>query len=181
MTVEDFDFEGEAPDADSIPVYGLNKRQLAAAFNVSLKTINRWCLEGLPSRSSGSRKGGLRFDLPAAIEWRRAADLAEQGGDGESLADAKRRNAIAQAYARELANAEREGRLIEMESVRAIINDVYGDVRERIITLSGRVPTLDPGQRDQIDAAANDVLAELADRQRKLGITAEEPSKAEFG
>jgi hypothetical protein len=137
MTLEDDSWlEGRpaAADAVTIPVHGLTKRELAAAFNVPLKAIDKWTREGLPCRSTGSNRGGLRFDLPVAIEWRAAQREAEAAGDTTgTLADAKRRIALAQARRIELENAKEEGRLLQTETVSRYCKARYFAFRARFV------------------------------------------------
>jgi phage terminase Nu1 subunit (DNA packaging protein) len=180
MTADDFDFEG---DTDKIPLRGLNKRELCAVFDISPKTLNRWILEGLPSYSSGSRKGGLRFDLTAAIAWRRAADVAELGGDGDTLANAKRRNALAQARRREIDNAKLEGQLFPMDLLQKVIADRYSQFRQRLQMVDLSAFGLTERQRDDIQRAVDDALNDISVMKfsEDLDCEMEEPSETEFG
>ena len=105
-------------DALVIPVHGLTKRELSAATGYTIKQIDKLCREGLPCRTTGSNRGGLRFDLPVVIEWIAAQREAEAAGDTDgTLAEAKRRFALAQARRVELENAKAEGRLLDTEVV----------------------------------------------------------------
>ncbi len=62
----------ELPLPAEFPVDGLNREHLAAAFGVSVRTIAKWLLKGLPRRGGG-------FFLPECIAWFGAQEAAKKG------------------------------------------------------------------------------------------------------
>jgi len=128
----------------------------------------------MPSRSTGSKREGLRYDLAPCVEWRCAQARAEVGGDGNKTAEAKLRLAIAQAHAKELENVKREGRLIEMAAVKGLVEEAFGDIRAGLISLASQVTTLTDDQRAQLDSAIDDLMGEISTKESSFETAAEE-------
>src|SRR5689334_6727787 len=98
MTTDDW-LEGDASaDSESVPLRDLTKHEVSLATGYPLAAIDRLVRLGLPHRPGASKRAGLRFDLPAVIEWIAEHRAASRGGPDDSTAAAKRRSAL--AYAR---------------------------------------------------------------------------------
>ncbi len=168
--------EGDVPAAETVPVRGLSKRDLASATGYTLSQIDKLCRAGLPARAGASKRAGLRFDLPAVIEWIAEHRVAQQGGDGEPLHVVKRRLAAAQARRVELQNAERERELVPLDEFCSWIGQRHGEFRTRILSIPTQVHGLTDDQRDELEQAVWSALADLSGMTRESFI--EPPASA---
>jgi phage terminase Nu1 subunit (DNA packaging protein) len=154
--------EGEDQSTTRIPIHGLTKRELAAAFNMPPKQIDKFVREGMPSRSMGTNRGGLRFDLAPCVEFRIGRAVAAQGGsEDQSTVEAKRRLAVAQAQRKEIENAKLLEELVPLDLAIADGVRKAGAIRNGILTLPSQVHGLSDTQRDQLDAAIHDLLSDV--------------------
>jgi phage terminase Nu1 subunit (DNA packaging protein) len=154
----------EAPTATTIPVRSLTKRELADATNYTLTHIDKLCRAGLPARPTASRRQGLRFDLPEVIEWLCAHRAATQGGgEGETLAEAKRRIAVAQAEVKELERARLKEEFLPTDLVMKLIGDYYTVFSRRLQNIDSHVFGLTDKQRTELQDATYDLLAEISE------------------
>ncbi len=135
---DDFDFEG-SDEPLTVPVNGLTKRELADATGYPLNRIDKLVREGLPAIPAQSKRAGLRFDLPAVIEWVAEHRAAQRGGADDTTAGAKRRLAIAQAEKLETANKVAQGEFFVAAEVRASITENIARIRESLLTIPTRV------------------------------------------
>jgi phage terminase Nu1 subunit (DNA packaging protein) len=145
-----------------VPVHGLDKRDLSLALDKPLKAIDKMVREGLPVRSTGTKRGGLRFDLPTVIEWIAAERAAAVGGDGNSVTDAKRRLAVAQAGLKELERAKLEGELFPVKVFERLVSDIYTKFRARLQSLPLEVTDLSQRQHAQFEEAIHDALSDIS-------------------
>jgi hypothetical protein len=149
----------EAPEL--IPIFGLTKRQLAAALNTNLKTIDKWCRDGLPARSIGSKRGGLRFDLPIVVEWLRD----QERGDNDTLSDAKRKSMLAIAKKRDLEARKLAGELYPIDLFERYIVQRATVFRQRLQNIDLAVFDLTAQQRDDIRVSMDSALRDFAEME----------------
>lgn len=55
-----------------------NKKEIAALFSVSTRTVERWCTRGLPCITIGANGTVRRFKLAAVEEWLEAQSEVEK-------------------------------------------------------------------------------------------------------
>ena len=169
--------DGVAAKFETVPVRDLTKRDLSAATGYPLKKLDALCRAGLPAKPGASKRGGLRFELPAVIEWLAEQRAAERAGpEDESLAGAKRRLANAQARRAELENQKREGELAESSVVLEWVENSYAAVRARLTSLETEIPGLSDDQQERVRDVIHDVLqgiSEAAYRRAREHETAE--------
>jgi phage terminase Nu1 subunit (DNA packaging protein) len=119
----------------------LTKDELADRFLVDPRTIDRWVVDGMPRRKQSGR---YVFAWPDCYRWREAAIRADEratrhaGGDEEkkkSLADARLRQAMAEAEEAELNLAARRGELIPFDFVRADFDRISRALRVRLLSM----------------------------------------------
>ena len=166
------------PPADGpvlVPTHGATKRELAAATGYSLKTIDKLCREGLPARSTGSKRGGLRFDLPIVVEWIADQRAADCGGVGDTYAEAKRKAMLAIAEKRQIEAKRLAGELIQMTEVHGLVNEVFSELRDGLLLLSSQLMMLSTEHRFELDRAVNGLLQTVSEKM------SEEPSEIDFG
>jgi phage terminase Nu1 subunit (DNA packaging protein) len=119
----------------------LTKDEVAERFLVEPRTIDRWVVDGMPQRK---RSGRLVYHWPDCYRWREAAIRADEratrhaGGDEEkkkSLADARLRQAMAEAEEAELNLAARRGSLVPLDFMREEFGRIARALRVRLLSL----------------------------------------------
>jgi phage terminase Nu1 subunit (DNA packaging protein) len=147
---------GDADEAASVLLVGLDKRALCAATGFNLGQIRTFVRLGMPATPGKTRRDGLTFDLAAAVQWMVEHHKAP---DGESVAGARQRLAQVQAAKIEQQMALQAGELIKIADVRAEISDNLARLRESLLTIPARVATASPELqadiRSEIEAAIN--------------------------
>jgi hypothetical protein len=150
--------DGGAPEL--VPIYGMSKRQLAAALNVNPKTINKWLLDGLPARQGASKREGLRFDLPAVVEWLRAQERGEEGGN--TLAEARRKAMLAIAHKRRLEAEKLAGNLVPLDIMERYVVERSVQFRQRLLHVGQETLGLTPQQYEDIETAIRSALEDFS-------------------
>jgi phage terminase Nu1 subunit (DNA packaging protein) len=162
MTFETDDWldGGDAPAV--VPVRDATKREIADATAYTLTKIDALTRNGMPSRATASKRDGLRYDLPAVIEWIAEHRAAQRGGAGDTSQGAKRRLSIAQARLKEIEIEKAEGDLIAIDEVLQCIGQRYGHTRQRLLSLPTEIAGLTVDQREALADAIHNALTEIS-------------------
>ena len=144
----------------------LSKSELAAAFGVSLPTVDAWVLRRMPYRQRGSRGQPWAFHLPDCIAWRIEDVIAHriEKSEGQALDLNYERARLAKAQAtkteREIAIMDRK--LIPAEQVESVWGGMVSAFRARILALPSRVAPQVAAESDPhtVDAMLTDVVHE---------------------
>lgn len=122
----------------------LNRTQAANFCGVAELTVDAWRRGGLPSRKIGR---AVKFNSKAIVDWlvERAraeveASFASTDGaaDDESMAEAQRRRAVAEARLAELKLGQLEGGLVTIDEWKKASEDLVAHVRRGILNLPFR-------------------------------------------
>ena len=119
--------EGPAAAGAAAP---LDKQELARLIGFPPKAIERWICEGCPTRGA---KRSLRFVVADVVRW-----LVE--GEADALKDARTRQAAALARKNELAVAQLEGRLVDINEIAAANRDRMARLQSDLLAIPARCP-----------------------------------------
>ena len=122
----------------------LTQKEVASAFGVTTRTIQRWHDEGFPREGSGRN---TTYDLTECINWRidREREEVERILAAFEDEDASRKKKLAmQARKLELEVGEMEGRLIHVEDLEELHVAPLAELRGQLLSIPGRLgPLLD--------------------------------------
>lgn len=122
----------------------LTQRQIAKAFGVSTRTVNRWHDDGFPHHGEGR---GIRYHLPDCIEWalaRERRDLEDQLDAMQDLDSARTRRMLALAKKTELEAEKMAERMIDIDDLEELHLEPLGRIREAMVSAPPRfAPLLD--------------------------------------
>lgn len=113
----------------------MSQGEFAAALDVSRETVNEWQNAGMPFTARSEIGGSVGIDLAAATTWLICYWLAKAAG-GET---AKDRLSRVQADRIEIDIAERRGRLVDMEELKAKLGNAIVATRALLLQLPDRV------------------------------------------
>lgn len=119
-----------------------SQRQIAGAFDVSTRTIQRWHDDGFPHDGEGR---GVRYDLPACIEWaleRERRDVQDQLDAMRDLDSAKARRMLALAKKTEYEAEKIAGRMIDIEDLEQLHLEPLMRIREALVSFPARAAPL---------------------------------------
>lgn len=130
------------PDASGADL--VNTERLAAVLKVTPRTIQLWARDrGLPRANRG------RYPLVECIHWR-LTDLEKQiDGADQGENDERKRLIRAQAQRHELAAQQMRGELVDSESMRGVLNNVFSIVASQLEGLAPRL-TVEPAEQQRI-------------------------------
>lgn len=139
--------------------------ELAAIFDVSVRTIGRWIAEGMPvhERGGGAGKYSL-FDTAKCIGWR----VAQSSGSDLDLNAERARLAKEQADKTALDNALRREELVSVHDVKGLWAKLASETRSRVLGVPVKVAPLVmglesmPEAKEIIETALYDALNSLA-------------------
>jgi len=154
----------EAPGGELIPVRNMNKRQLALALNTTPRTLNKWLLDGMPSRPGPGKRDSYRFDLAPVVDWLRAR---ERGEGGDTYAEAKTKAMLAIARKRDIETRKLAGELIPLDWVMRAVEERYIVARQRLLQVDLAAVGLSQEQHHDIENAMRDALNDIS--QTSLG------------
>lgn len=119
----------------------LNRKQLAAVFEISLPTVDDWVRRGCPG-ARGNVAQPYQFSLPAVVKWRVGELLkrepkptAARNADAGTLAEAELRKLTAEAELKELELAKRREQLVTADTVRQLWRSMLTLFRVRVMAL----------------------------------------------
>ncbi len=144
----------------------LSKADLAAAFGVSLPTIDAWLQRGMPYQQRGSRGQPWAFDLPNSIAWRLEDEIGRRikQTDGQALDLNYERARLAKAQADKVQReiAVMDAKLIPADQVESVWGRMVSAFRARILALPSRVAPQVAVENDPhtVDAMLTDVCHE---------------------
>lgn len=140
----------------------LSQKEIAAAFGVTTRTIQRWHDEGLPRQGTGR---DTTYDLPECIAWRleREREEVERILETFENEEASRKKKLAmQARKLELEVEEMEGRLIDIEDLEQLHSAPLAELRGQILSIPGRLgPLLDRYKVQEAVAILDEFVAEF--------------------
>lgn len=170
----------------------LNRSQLAAAFNTSENTIDRWRKDGMPVEQEGTNGQAYTFQLSKCWAWQCAREDARKaasekadrsvqqmrmemigGSVGEtemSLSNRERREIYEVTVAYDKLAKER-GELVPRAEVIKLLDEVLSKVRSGVVGLPDRLVRdagLSGKQVEQAVAATDDILVQLHDALSEL-------------
>lgn len=112
------------PDGDS--VQKLNRKQLAAVFEISLPTVDDWVRRGCPG-AKGNIAQPYQFSLPEVVKWRvrellkrEPRPTVKRDADAGTLAETELRKLTAEAELKELELAKRREQLVNADTARLL-------------------------------------------------------------
>lgn len=172
------------PKADAAPIgkkgrgWVVNKSQLSSVLGRPMTFIDRLIRAGAPVLKRGaSQRDVWEFNTADFVEFV-VRDALERAGLGQgelSYEVARRREKDAQAKLRELDLQERQGIVVNIESIRPRIRDAFTNTRSRMLAVSSQVIGLTHQQQRQLEDAINDALAELSDPKHWAKLFASMP------
>lgn len=154
----------------------MNKKDIAKAFDVSLKCVDDWLLKGMPFIEKGSKGRSYTFSLPAVIEWHKSRFLKDGGhaGDGDipAIAISRARYEHYRATGEQLATEEKAGTLVNVLEIQKELFDSLRGIRDSILNIAPRVSTIiaaELGVPDKafkankiIEKEVHDILSDMA-------------------
>lgn len=149
---DEFDFEGE-PEPDSAL---LDKHGLAAMTGFTLKQIEGFAREGMPTQGRAGRGAKLKFSVPECVQW-----IVARSDD--PMAAAKRRQAEAIARKREAEAGKLEDAFVEIATVEQAIRNGVAKFQSELASIPARCP---PEARELVRAEINGAINRLAGELR---------------
>lgn len=126
---------------------GLTPDAIARALDVERRTVTNWLNSDPPCPSTGTGKK-RRLILKQVVDWliaRKTRDLEAEllalkgAGGGEptkdDVADARRRQTIAESRLVEIELAEREGRIVAVEHVEEVVAEIAERIQPVLVNL----------------------------------------------
>lgn len=162
---------------------GLTGDSLARALEVDRKTVTNWINADPPCPSTGAGKR-RRFNLKQVFDWyaqRKVRELetellALRAGEPtkDDVADARRRQTIAESRVVEIELAEREARIVAIEHVEEVVAEIAERIQPVLLNLPSNY-TLNLEQLGIPPEKAQPVLEAIAqDLTRALRGTADD-------
>jgi phage terminase Nu1 subunit (DNA packaging protein) len=110
------------------------QRDLARAFGVTVKSIQRWSEMGMPRLENG------RYELARCIEWRRQTDREqfEAANETTDIRAEKLRKARLEADLLEIELADKQGKLMTVQQFDEVVTEAYSAVKTQLLTLPAR-------------------------------------------
>jgi transposase len=113
----------------------LSRTEVAKRFGITVTTVNNWVNRGMPVHHKDEGKTGTA--------WYREEDVDtwfnENEKQKEGIEEAELRRKVADATLAEIKVAKERGELVAMDSVLSIISNELGNVRAKLINLSGLI------------------------------------------
>lgn len=135
----------------------VKRREIARLLGVSIVTIDDWVSRGMPVASKGSRGVASLYDVAACFRWKLDYELAEataRSTQDLSLADAERRQVIADATLKEIKVAEALRQVVRVEDVSRLWEGRTVASRETFLGFAARLAPILVGQTDQSEIEA---------------------------
>jgi phage terminase Nu1 subunit (DNA packaging protein) len=127
-----------APGRD-VPLPLVSRFQVAECLGAGPTSVSRWEREGLPVAARGAGGRPSKYSLPDVIRWYVAHERAryEQHADAQNLDAERARLAKVQARKAELDVRQREGELVTVGEVAAVVTEILATVRARLLAMPG--------------------------------------------
>ena len=164
-----------------------NREKLAALFGCSLRNIDAMRRQGLPGTAPRAPGDQWEFDSAEVLAWVKArernaaiGEIANSPvtGTGESFIEAQRRKECALASLRELEFTQKSGRLVTLEDVERVWNQLTQTLRARLLSLPTKLgPSLAMESSTQKCVAL--IQAELHAALEEIATSHISPSTAE--
>lgn len=145
----------------------MNLSEVARYRGVNLSTAKEWLAAGLPGKKTGNR---WQFEPAAVDKW-----LADRDGPAEpenqphvTLAEARRRKALADAELAEYELAEKKREVVPIEEAVEMLTREFSRVRQKLLALPSKLAPIVVAIKDQasakeaIEAEITEVLNELS-------------------
>ena len=116
------------------PAPAPNISKLARDHGVARETIRKLRENGIALNDGKAVADGL-----AASRAAKSSPAPATDGDGESLLEAKRRRAVADANRAEVIAARESGSVIAVADVEAIMNEIGAEMRSRLLAMRGNL------------------------------------------
>ena len=128
----------------------VNRTDLAAIFGVSMPTVDRWVVNGMPVVKSGSRGVSAEFNTAECFEWLRNTAVDE--ATGKVLADdatIERRMKTAKMVRAELDLEKEKGTLAPIAQMEAAVANVFANLRAKMRIIPSRAYGALVGEDDE--------------------------------
>jgi phage terminase Nu1 subunit (DNA packaging protein) len=136
-------------EGNSGPALIVDRADLAVLLGLAPKEIDRLIRDGLPTHGARRRGQPLMFKVPEVVRW-----LLSRGGD--TLEEAKRKQALATARKREVEAGRMEGEYVLLKTVVRIIRDEVEKLRSELLTIPLRLPAeVRAAARAEVEGAIN--------------------------
>lgn len=128
----------------------VNRTNLAQIFGVSMPTVDRWVVNGMPVAKAGSRGVSAEFNTADCFEWLRNTAVDE--ATGKVLADdatIERRTKTAKMIRMELDLEKEKGTLAPIKQVEAILAGAFAEMRAKMRIIPSRAYGALVGEDDE--------------------------------
>lgn len=128
----------------------VNRTDLAVTFGVSMPTVDRWVLNGMPVVKQGSRGVSAEFNTAECFEWLRNTAVDE--ATGKVLADdatIDRRMKTAKMVKAELDLEKEKGTLAPVSQVQEMLSNVFANLRAKMRIIPSRAYGALVGEDDE--------------------------------
>lgn len=128
----------------------VNRTDLAAIFGVSMPTVDRWVVNGMPVVKSGSRGVSAEFNTAECFEWLRNTAVDE--ATGKVLADdatIDRRMKTAKMVRQELELEKEKATLAPISQIESVIANVFANLRAKLRIIPSRAYGALVGEDDE--------------------------------
>lgn len=117
----------------------MSQTELAKLFGVTVQTVRRWVIDGLPRNGEGR---GAKYPRLECLQWREEQVRQQERGKlppADSLDEAKRRKVLAEAQMAELDLGRVRGDLMTVEQYDSVVSQAYQRVAQRLKTIAPRL------------------------------------------
>jgi phage terminase Nu1 subunit (DNA packaging protein) len=128
----------------------VNRTDLAAIFGVSMPTVDRWVVNGMPVVKQGSRGVSAEFNTAECFEWLRNTAVDE--ATGKVLADdatIDRRMKTAKMVRAELDLEKEKGTLAPVAQMQTMLANVLANLRAKMRIIPSRAYGALVGEDDE--------------------------------
>lgn len=128
----------------------VNRTDLAAIFGVSMPTVDRWVVNGMPVVKQGSRGVSAEFNTAECFEWLRNTAVDE--ATGKVLADdatIERRMKTAKMVRQELELEKEKGTLAPVAQMEMAVSNVFANLRAKMRIIPSRAYGALVGEDDE--------------------------------
>lgn len=128
----------------------VNRTDLAAIFGVSMPTVDRWVVNGMPVVKQGSRGVSAEFNTAECFEWLRNTAVDE--ATGKVLADdatIERRMKTAKMVKAELDLEKEKGLLAPVAQMEFAVSNVFANLRAKMRIIPSRAYGALVGEDDE--------------------------------
>lgn len=170
----------------------LNRSDLAQAFNVSLNTVDKWIMAGMPVEKGGTNGQAYQLRLSACWAWKQHRDQVEEtekeaklaavrqlrlqmvGGESgdsvDSLSPGQKREIFQTQTAYEDFRRQR-GELMHRKEVEEMLTDVFKTLRDAVIALPDTLEQkahIDPKAAALVESICDNALESMSAQTREF-------------